>query len=158
MRHRRRLLLGQNGSSVVLPWWQGIASIPAAIFGLQNLPGPVGTTLNNALTNAATGNLTEDQVNTLKSQATQSLIQTGVDPNTAQAQASTVVDQALASVTAPGAFGVTWTGAAPSSPNWLTAGITQTAQPATDILTWLEQNWPWLAIGGIGVWWLAKRF
>lgn len=150
--------LGQTGSSVT-PWWMYPAAVAGGVFNLQSLPGPVGTLLQNALDNMATGNLTQDQVDSLKAQTTQSLIQTGLDPTTAAAQASQVIDQSLASATLPGAFGITWQGAGPSAPNWLEAGIEQTSIPAasSDVWTWLAQNWPWVALGAIGVWWVGKK-
>ena len=41
------------------------------------------------------------------------------------------------------------------------AALTQATNPpigSASWLAWLEANWPWLALGGIGLWWFSKQF
>jgi len=157
---RRPRLRGLGQSDAQPSMWDFLMNpVGAAILGGAAATNTIpGSNVNDVIYNMTTGNVSQNQRNAMVAQETQSLVQTGVDPNTAASQAAQVVDQSLASATLPGAFGITWQGAGPSAPSWIEAGIQQTAIPtASDASSWLAQNWPWLALGAIGVWWVSKQ-
>ena len=113
-------------------------------------PAPPSTSISSLLYNAATGNLSADQVDALQQQETARLVQAGMDPQSASAQAQQDVNNALATFNGSGAFGQTWTGALPGGPNWTTAAAGST-------VSWLASNWIWLALGGVGLLFLSKK-
>ena len=131
-----RLRMGQYGpaTSDVPP------TAPAAALAIP------GTTVSSWLYNAATGNLSQSQVNALVAQQSSDLQKAGMPADQSQAQAKQDVMNTLASFVGPGAFGITWQGALPGGPDW-----------TTGIGAWLAANWPWLALGGVGIWWVSKR-
>ena len=106
---------------------------------LPSLGATPGSSMSDVLYNAATGNLSQSQVTQIKQQQTSSLIQAGMDPSQAAAQAESDVTTALQTFQAPGAFGINWTGAAPGGPNWTSA-----VDPIFGIPLWV-----WLAGGGV---------
>ncbi len=95
--------------------------------------------------NAATGDVSPAQKAALVQQGAASLVAAGADPGTAAAQAESDVSDTLDTFSGPGAFGVTWTGANPA-----TNAVGSTG-------SWLADNWAWLALGGVGIVWLAGR-
>jgi hypothetical protein len=111
------------------------------------------------LFNAATGNVSQDQFQQLVNQEAQSLVQAGMDPVSAQAQANQDVTATLNSATLPGGFGVTWTGAAPTSETFTSAAESAAAGAVTgsSIWDWLATNWPYLAAGLVGIWFLSRE-
>lgn len=104
--------------------------------------------LNNLAQNAATGNLTQDQVQQAVAAETASNIAAGASPADASAQAATDVSNTLATFSAPGAFGITWTGALPSSSSWPSA-LLDSILPGAGGGTGLPL-WAWIAILGVG--------
>jgi hypothetical protein len=114
-------------------------SAPSAPASAGFIPG---SSVADYLYNAETGNLTQNQVQAIAAQNTQSYIQAGADPNTASAQASADVNAALSTFSAPGAFGVQWTGALPTSSSWYS--------PANWFAN-ADGSINWLLIGGIAV-------
>lgn len=155
-RARLRMGLGQTPDWLLALAAPGVA--PQTIASTPATPAPgssmtllaPGSSLSDLLYNAATGNVSQNQKNAQIAQTTQDLIATGMDPNTAAQQANIVVTQALASAVLPGAFGITWKGANPGGPNWATAA-------AGDAANWLSNYWPWLVLGGIGIWWVSRE-
>jgi hypothetical protein len=157
--------LGQQGDSLAATVIGSIAGGPAYV-GLQaarlaqtygSSVAPVPSTVSDLAYNAVTGNLSQAQVNAQIQQEAQALQATGLDPATAQTQATQVVNSALASVTLPGAFGITWTGALPGTPGWSAALLAPAEQTTSDLSDWLTSNWWILALGGVGLLWFLKR-
>lgn len=131
---------------------------PNAWTQFTGIPGTAS--LEDLLANALTGNLTADQQAALTQGETQNLVQAGMTPAAAQAQANADVNAALTTFTGPGGFGITWTGAAPNQPGFGAALVNTAAgaiAPVSNTLGWLAQYWPWLALGGIGLFFVAKK-
>lgn len=132
-------------------------------FGIQQLPQPTATgalpatgattsSWADLLYNAATGNVSPDQAKQLAQQADQENVQAGGTPDIAASQA--LINTALEnSGPLPGAFGITWTGAAPGGTNW----VTQAAANAANALGASSGAWVWWALGGVGALWLLMR-
>jgi len=144
---------------------RGLGSIASDVAALAALPVTLPASLYNAvvrgwgsvqgfLYSAATGNVSPDQQTALIQQATQDLVRTGVAPQAAQAQATQDANAVLSTFTGAGGLNITWTGAQPSQPGFATAAAQAAATSATD---WLASYWPWLAVGGISVWWLSRE-
>jgi hypothetical protein len=114
--------------------------------------------LNNLAQNAATGNLTQDQVQQAVAAETASNIAAGASPADAASQAATDVNTTLATFNAPGGAGIDWTGALPSQPGFATAALTAASGAAAGTLSdWFAANWPWLAIGGVGLFFVWRE-
>jgi hypothetical protein len=128
-----------SAPSVAAPPPPSASGAPAAS---SSIPG---STIADYAYNAATGNLTQSQVQAITAQNTAAYVQAGMDPSAASAQAAADVDSALSTYTGPGAFGVTWTGAQPSSSTWASA-----LNPA-NWFTNPDGSINWLLVGGIGV-------
>lgn len=133
-------------------------------FGIQQLPQPTATgalpatgattsSWADLLYNAETGNVSPDQKNQLQQQEQQGLVTAGMTPTSAADQAASDVNTALDTYSGPGAFGVTWTGAQPGGPNW----VTELASSAANALGASSGTWIWWALGGIGALWLLTR-
>ena len=150
MGRRARLLLGQAGAATIAP-----AGTAATLSLAQSVSSWLSSlpSFSDFLYNAATGNLSQNQVDQLQAEEQAALVKAGASPAAATQQAQQDVSAVLATFTAPGAFGITWTGAAPGGPNWLT----QAADDTAGGLSWLEANWPWLALGAVGIWWFSKQ-
>lgn len=95
--------------------------------GKRNLSG-LGDSVFDYLYNTITGNLDSNQTANLKTQETASLVQAGMDPASAAAQADADVNETLSTFTGRGALGVQWTGAGPTSPTFAQAASTQAGQ------------------------------
>lgn len=165
-RQRLRLALGQSspweniaagqstvaagGSTGSIEWWNPL-TWPAAIAGAASIPG---SSLQSLVANAATGNLTQAQVTALTQQQSAAYQQAGMPASQAAQQAQQDVTSALATFSAPGAFGVNWQGALPTSTNWFDQIV---ANPVSDAGGWLASNWWWMALGAVGVWYVSKR-
>lgn len=133
-------------------------SAPNAWTEITGIPGT--DSLADLLANAFTGNLAPDQQAALTQQEQQELVQAGATPASAQAQANADVNAALTTFTGPGGFGISWTGAAPNQPGFGTALVNTAGNaiaPVTNTLGWIAQYWPWLALGGIGLYFVAKK-
>ena len=152
--HLRALgYLGRLGDSAVIPPPDNAA--PSAWTQITGIPG---TSLWDLIENMATGNLTQDQVNAAIGNNAAEYVQAGMSPAAAQAQATSDVNAALSTFTAPGGLDLTWTGALPSQPGFGTAALTAAAGAGTGAVSWLASYWPLVALGGVGlVWWLVKR-
>jgi hypothetical protein len=134
----------------------------AAITGYTGAPIPAsgdssffvpGSSVGDVLYNAVYGNLSPNQQANLVAQEQASLVQAGTPPAAAVQQAQTDVTDTLDTVTAPGAFGVTWTGAAPDQPGFPSAAasaagsaIANTLVPTLSAIP----SWAWWVGGGIG--------
>jgi hypothetical protein len=145
--------LGYLGDSGVVPPPNNAA--PNAWTQITGIPGT--QTLEDLLTNAWTGNLTQDQVDALNQQNAASLVQAGMPAEQAAAQAATDTNAVLSTFAAPGGLDLTWTGALPSQPGFATAAASAVAAPVASGFAWLSQYWPWLALGGIGLWWASRE-
>jgi hypothetical protein len=97
---------------------------------------PTSSPFSDWFANAATGSLSPAQQAALQSQETASLTQAGMDPTQAAQQATQDVTGALQTFTAPGAFGISWTGADSSGVPSLLSAI---------------PGWMWLALAGVGI-------
>lgn len=144
---------GRLGDSAVIPPPDN--SAPNAWTQIAGIPGT--DTFADLLANMFTGNLTQDQVNALQQQETASLVQAGMPAGTAAQQAAADTNATLATFAAPGGLDLTWTGALPSQGGFGTAAASAVAAPAVDAFSWLSQYWPWLALGGIGLWWASRE-
>jgi hypothetical protein len=139
----------------------GLRSIPPAISSLN--PFVPGSSVTDVLSNAVTGNATAAQKQAMVQQVTAQYVQSGMDPATAQAQAQQDVTTALKTFTGPGAFGVTWTGADPTSPTFAQAAGSQALQSISgwcsdDSLGLGLNNCEYVAIGvGLFVLYLAFK-
>lgn len=99
------------------------------------------------LYNIFTGNLSTGEQNQLINETAQNYVAAGMAPTQAATQAASDVNAALANVTAPGAFGITTTGALPSS------GASGTLAN----LFGEVPGWAWVGILGIGGLLLARK-
>lgn len=167
LRARRHLGLGDTSwltyAEGLAPWLVPGAVVPA--LALTLFPG---TPANDLARNVTTGNLTPSQKAQLQAAAAQQYVTAGMDPATAQQQAASDVNASLSTTKLPGAFGITWTGAGPESPTWVDQALADVAAPLEPFApsgdgsnsgqpSWLAQNWPWLAIGAVGLWWVTKK-
>jgi hypothetical protein len=154
MGRRARLMLGQAGVSTIAP--AGTAATLALASGvsswLSSLPS-----FSDFLANAATGNLSQNQIQQLQAEEQAALVKAGASSAAATQQSQQDVSAVLATFTAPGAFGITWTGAAPGGADWLTQAESDITGGTSDAGDWLSTYWPWLAIAGIGAWWISKQ-
>jgi len=151
---RRRRRLGQDSSASdfaneILSWdpFSPFAVLPSSADLLPETNSWYALLQNagfsDLLQNAATGNLTQDEItNTVNAQAA-NYQAAGMPPAQAQSQAQQDVTTALSTFSGPGAFGVNWTGALPSSTSWY-----DILSPGNSVNNWLAQNWIWLALGG----------
>jgi len=103
-----------------------------------------GSSLGSYLYNAATGNLSQAQVQSLTQQETNSLVQAGVPLPQAQEQAASDVHDTLSSFVGSGGLGITWTGALPTQGGFGTA-------TTNAVSNWFAQNWIWFLLAGLAV-------
>ena len=155
--HLRALgYLGRLGDSAVVPPADNTA--PTAWEQISGIPG---ATLADLWDIAWSGNVTPDVVNAINAQTAAQIQQASggtISAADALAQAQQSTNQALTTFTAPGGFGITWTGAAPGQPGFGTALANAALAPVAPAVSWIGEFWPLLALGGIGVlWWIAKR-
>jgi hypothetical protein len=94
------------------------------------------SSISSFFQNAVTGNLSDSQVQSLTDQETQSLIQAGMDPASAAAQAAADQNAALSTFTGTGGLNLSWTGALPSQPGFGSAAG-----------SWLTTYGPYLLVG-----------
>jgi hypothetical protein len=140
LRRPRRRYIGQfpiDYSTIAA----GDINFPGNMF--PSIGATPGSSFGDVIYNAATGNVSPSQVAQIKQQQTSSLIQAGMDPSSAQAQAESDVNTALQSFSAPGAFEINWMGGQPGGANWLTTAA-QSVDPVFGIPWWV-----WLAGGGV---------
>lgn len=112
----------------------------------------LGNWFTDLVYNAATGNLTQAQLDAAAQQAAADHVKAGMDPAIAQQVAINDVNAAVTTFQAPGAFGVIWQGAQPGGTNWLTQAEANIANSAFG-----QGQWVWWALGGIGALFLLTR-
>jgi hypothetical protein len=117
-----------------------------------------GSSLSDIIFNMRTGNVSQAQDNALVNQETASLVQAGMDPQTAASTADSDVTTTLDTFTGPGGLGISWTGAGPNSPTFTDAAISSLfpnglLPPGFSIPTWV-----WVVGGVLGGFWLLKEF
>lgn len=117
---------------------------------LSVLPIIPGSSAGDVLYNAIFGNLSPAQQASLVSQEQASLVQAGAAPAQATEQAQSDVTQTLDTFTAPGAFGVTWTGAAPDQSGFPAAAVSAAGSAIANTVAptlGAIPSWFWWAAG-----------
>jgi hypothetical protein len=150
-RHLKRAGLGDSTSSGSIgdAIWAGIFPPASLAIDASNYVIP-GSTPSDILYNATTGDLSTAQSNNQVTSETATLVQGGMDPADAAAQAASDNNLALTTYSGPGAFGVITTGAAPGQ------GITASLGSGLSSLFGGMPIWAILGLGGVGLLLIAK--
>lgn len=111
-----------------------------------------GDSLYDFFYNMVHGNISPDQQAQLVAQESDSLIAAGMPANQATTQAQSDVTRTLATVTAPGGLGITWTGAGPTSPGFGTAASSAVTSGLAAV-----PLWAWIAGGAVVVLLVVKK-
>jgi hypothetical protein len=142
--------LGINWEEILFP----VSSLVQPISELDASSPIPGSTAGDDLYNMSYGNVSPNQNTSLVAQEQASLVQAGMDPAAAAAQAQSDVTDTLSTYTGPGALNVNWTGAAPNQPGFPTAAasaagsaIANTLSPTLSAIP----TWIWWVVGGLGI-------
>lgn len=164
--------LGQGSPQTGIPWWESILTGGGANIAEDIASYNAGVTAKEA--NAAAAAEAPDNSPAMQSAIT-AAINAGNDPSTVmnlwQNGASAIQMQLLANgaitpdqIVTPGTQPLTSSQLSTYYQNLFTtspapaAGSAAAGAVSSDPVTaWLLANWPWLAIGALGLWWVSKK-